>query len=196
MFLVAKLEGLEYHIEHASLTVQRTKRVELPSGEFIFPMRLLKDPASHPPVADAKARSDPVPLERGQAQIEEPAASEQSEAKTKPVMSGKSGRLTQAECPRGRLCLMATCGMGSKRTERPLPEQLRADAKKAVLETTVSTEVRSEHPDAASSAKPTTAAPEGEPTMPVIRPAPATSVLPERDKPTKEQRRPQLNQED
>ena len=89
-FLVAKLEGLDYHIEHASLTVQRTKRIELASDEFIFPLRLLKDPASHP-VADAKARSDPVPLERGQAQIEEPAASEQSEAKIKPVMSDKSG---------------------------------------------------------------------------------------------------------
>ena len=50
-FLVAKLEGLDYHIEHASLTVQRTKRIELPTDEFIFPMRLLKDPASHPPVA-------------------------------------------------------------------------------------------------------------------------------------------------
>ena len=84
-FLVAKLEGLDYHIEHASLTVQRTKRIELPTDEFIFSMRLLKDPASHPPVADAKTRSDPVPLERGQAHIEEPAASEQFEANIKPV---------------------------------------------------------------------------------------------------------------
>ena len=32
-FLVAKLEGLDHHIEHASLTVQRTKRIELPTGE-------------------------------------------------------------------------------------------------------------------------------------------------------------------
>ena len=59
-FLVAKLEGLDYHIEHASLTVQRTKRIELPTDEFIFPMRLLKDPASHPPVADARTRNDAV----------------------------------------------------------------------------------------------------------------------------------------
>ena len=60
-FLVAKLEGFDYRIEHASLTVQRTKRIELASDEFIFPIRLLKDPASHPPVADASTRSDPVP---------------------------------------------------------------------------------------------------------------------------------------
>ena len=32
-FLVAKLEGLDYHIEHASLTVQRTKRIELPTDD-------------------------------------------------------------------------------------------------------------------------------------------------------------------
>ena len=55
-----------------------------------------------------------------------------------------------------------------------------------MLETTVSSEARSEHPEAASSAKPTSAAREGEPTLPVIRHAPAMSVLPERDKSSKE----------
>ena len=73
-------------------------------------------------------------------------------------------------------------------------DHLRADAKKAVLETTVSTEARSEHPEAATSAKLTIAAREGEPTMPVIRQAPAMSVLLERDKPAKEPHRPQLRE--
>ena len=63
-----------------------------------------------------------------------------------------------------------------------------------MLETTVSTEARSEHPEAASSAKPTIAAREGEPTMPVIWQASAMSVLPERDKPAKEPRRPQMRE--
>ena len=63
-----------------------------------------------------------------------------------------------------------------------------------VLETTVSSEARSEHPEAASSAKPTSAAREGEPTMPVIRQAPAMSVLPERDESAKEPHRPQLRE--
>ena len=98
-FLVAKLEGLDYHIEHASLTVQRTKRIELPTDEFIFPMRLLKDPASHPPVADDRTRNDPVPLERGQAHIEEPAASEKSEAKIKPA--DKGGAFDPSRMPDG-----------------------------------------------------------------------------------------------
>ena len=39
---VAKLEGLDYRIEHASLTVQRTNRIEIPSRKFIFPKGLLK----------------------------------------------------------------------------------------------------------------------------------------------------------
>ena len=183
-FLVAKLEGLDYHIEHASLTVQRTKRIELPTDEFIFPMRLLKDPASHPPVADAKTRSDPVPLERGQAHIEEPAASEKSEAKIKPVVPDKGGAFDPSRMPDGSPVpvgyvwdgvRLVRRKAGSKRPPdipsdmwvmlgsqdrkaltQQYEEQLRADAKKAVLETTVSTEARSEHPEAASSVKPTT----------------------------------------
>ena len=133
-------------------------------------MRLLKDPASHPPVADAKARSDPVRLERG---LEEPAASAQSEAKIKPVVPEKSGAFDPNRMPNGRLCLTATGGARSDSFEgRPDPsgcqvmlgsqdrkaliqqheEQLRADAKKAVIKTTVSSEARSKHREAASSA--------------------------------------------
>ena len=63
-----------------------------------------------------------------------------------------------------------------------------------MLETAVSSEARSEHPEAASSAKPTSAAREGEPTLPVIRHAPAMSVLPKRDKSSKEPHRPQLRE--
>ena len=221
-FLVAKLEGLDYHIEHASLTVQRTKRIELPTDEFIFPMRLLKDPASHPPVASARTRDDPVPLERGQAHIEEPAASEKSEAKAKPVVPDKGGAFDPSIMPDGSPApdgyvwdgvRLVRRKAGSKRPPdipsdmwvmlgsqdrkaltQQYEDQLRADAKKAVLETAVSSEARSEHPEAASSAKPTSAAREGEPTLPVIRHAPAMSVLPERDKSSKEPHRPQLRE--
>ena len=116
-FLVAKLEGLDYHIEHASLTVQQTKRIELPSDEFIFPMRLLEDPS------DAKAQSDPVPLERGQALIEE----HRSNPKRRSSLSclRRVAHLIQAECLMGRPCLMNTCGMGfDLSARRPDPRGL------------------------------------------------------------------------
>ena len=58
----------------------------------------------------------------------------------------------------------------------------------------MSSEARSEHPEAAFSAKPTSATREGELTMPVFRPAPAMPVLPERDKPAQEEHRPQLRE--
>ena len=42
-YLVAKLEALDYHVEHNSLTIQRTKKVELLPGGFSFPLRVKQD---------------------------------------------------------------------------------------------------------------------------------------------------------
>ena len=42
-YLVAKLEALDYHVENKSLTVQRSKKVELPSEGFVFPLRALHE---------------------------------------------------------------------------------------------------------------------------------------------------------
>ena len=42
-YLVAKLEALDYHVEHNSLTIQRTKKIELLPGGFSFPLRVKQD---------------------------------------------------------------------------------------------------------------------------------------------------------
>ena len=42
-YLVAKLEALDYHVEHNSLTTQRTKKIELLPGGFSFPLRVKQD---------------------------------------------------------------------------------------------------------------------------------------------------------
>ena len=49
-YLVAKLEAADYHVNWGAFTIQRTKRLELPSGGFIFPLKALIDPKS--PKAD------------------------------------------------------------------------------------------------------------------------------------------------
>ena len=42
-YLVAKLEAADYHVNWGALTIQRTKRLELPSEGFIFPLKALID---------------------------------------------------------------------------------------------------------------------------------------------------------
>ena len=42
-YLVTKLEALEYHLEHASFTVIRVKKVEFPPDGIIFPVRVKID---------------------------------------------------------------------------------------------------------------------------------------------------------
>ena len=49
-YLVAKLEAADYHVNWGALTIQRTKRLELPSEGFIFPLKALIDSKS--PKAD------------------------------------------------------------------------------------------------------------------------------------------------
>ena len=49
-YLVAKLEAADYHVNWGALTIQRTKRLELPSEGFIFPLKALID--SKAPKAD------------------------------------------------------------------------------------------------------------------------------------------------
>jgi len=49
-YLVAKLEAADYHVNWGALTIQRTKRLELPSEGFIFPWKALID--SKAPKAD------------------------------------------------------------------------------------------------------------------------------------------------
>ena len=40
-YLVAKLEAAEYHVNWGALSIQRTKKLELPSEGFIFPLKTL-----------------------------------------------------------------------------------------------------------------------------------------------------------
>ena len=49
-YLVAKLEAADYHVDWGALAIQRTKRLELPSDGFIFPLKALID--SKAPQAD------------------------------------------------------------------------------------------------------------------------------------------------
>ena len=49
-YLVAKLEAADYHVNWGALTIQRTKRLELQSEGFIFPLKALID--SKAPKAD------------------------------------------------------------------------------------------------------------------------------------------------
>ena len=42
-YLVAKLEALDYHVERNSLTIHRTKKIELLPGGFSFPLRVKQD---------------------------------------------------------------------------------------------------------------------------------------------------------
>ena len=42
-YLVAKLEALDYHAENNSISIQRTKKVELLPGGFSFPLRAKRD---------------------------------------------------------------------------------------------------------------------------------------------------------
>ena len=42
-YLVAELEAADYHVNWGALTIQRTKRLELPSEGFIFPLKALID---------------------------------------------------------------------------------------------------------------------------------------------------------
>ena len=42
-YLVTKLEALEYHLEHASFTIIRVKKVEFPPDGIIFPVRVKVD---------------------------------------------------------------------------------------------------------------------------------------------------------
>ena len=37
------MEALDYHVEHNSLTIQRTKKIELLPGGFSFPLRVRQD---------------------------------------------------------------------------------------------------------------------------------------------------------
>ena len=37
------MEALDYHVEHNSLTIQRTKKIELLPGGFSFPLRVKQD---------------------------------------------------------------------------------------------------------------------------------------------------------
>ena len=49
-YLVAKLEAADYHVNYGALTIQRTKRLELPDEGFVFPLKALID--SKAPKAD------------------------------------------------------------------------------------------------------------------------------------------------
>ena len=49
-YLVAKLEAADYHVSWGALTIQRRKRLQLPSEGFIFPLKALIDSKS--PKAD------------------------------------------------------------------------------------------------------------------------------------------------
>ena len=49
-YLVAKLEAADYHVNYGALTIQRTKRLELPDDGFVFPLKQLID--SKAPKAD------------------------------------------------------------------------------------------------------------------------------------------------
>ena len=65
-YLVAKLEALDYHVEHKSITIQRTKRLELPSDGFIFPLRAAQEANEPKPdkLADSVVPENIIPREQ------------------------------------------------------------------------------------------------------------------------------------
>ena len=57
----SKIEAVDYHVEHGSLTIQRSKKVETLPGEFVFPLRALIE-ASEPRAEQPQERA--IPQER------------------------------------------------------------------------------------------------------------------------------------
>ena len=71
-YLVTKLEALEYHLEHASFTIIRVKKVEFPPDGIIFPVRVKVDkdapkplPVSERVVPQPEVVPAPLPPETG-----------------------------------------------------------------------------------------------------------------------------------
>ena len=60
-YLVTKLEAIDYHLEHGSVVVQRTKRLELPSETHVFPLKAKADSLEPPPEPIADRVIPPVP---------------------------------------------------------------------------------------------------------------------------------------
>ena len=64
-YLVAKLEGLGYHVENGSITVQKARRIELVPGGFTFPlpaMQEAKEPKSDRLEDNVIADPRPIPF--------------------------------------------------------------------------------------------------------------------------------------
>ena len=60
-YLVTKLEAIDYHLEHGSVVIQRTKRLELPSETHVFPLKAKADSLEPPPEPIADRVIPPVP---------------------------------------------------------------------------------------------------------------------------------------
>ena len=63
---MAKLEALDYHVEHKSITVQRTKKLELPSDGFAFPLHAAQEANEPKPnkLVDNVVLENIIPLEK------------------------------------------------------------------------------------------------------------------------------------